>query len=257
MRRLGIRRYLTTGILLLLPIWLTWIVLRFLFNLLSSVTAPLLRAVGWPDTLDWLLVIVGALVTLVLIYLLGWLGSMVVGARLLGAFDRLMERVPLVKSIYGGTKKLLNVIQGSPGQAQRVVLVGFPHQGMKAVALVTRTLTDTVTGEQYAAVYVPTTPNPTSGFLQLVPVADVHPSDMSIDEAMSFIISGGAINPQRFAPAEQTPDGEAAAEQTPDGEAAAEQTPDGEAAAEQTPDGEAPGGKASPRPPVNPQRPGR
>ena len=237
MHRLGVRRYLVTGILLLLPVWLTWVVLRFLFNTLASVTVPALRAVGWPEGLDWLLVIVGALATLVLIYLVGWLGSMVFGARLLRAFDRLMERVPLVKSVYGGTRKLLSVLQGSPGQAaQRVVLVDFPHSGMRAVGLVTRTLTDTATGERYAAVYVPTTPNPTSGFLQLVPVADVHPSDMTLDEAMSFIISGGAINPQRFAPAEETPDGQAA-------------SPAGD-----TPDPEAP---APARPPVNPQRPGQ
>jgi uncharacterized membrane protein len=198
MHRLGLRRYLAAGILLVLPIWLTWIVVRFIFTTLSSVSAPLLRAVGWPDRLDWLLVVVGAVVTLVLIYLLGWFGTRVFGRRLLRAFDRLMERVPLVQTIYGGTRKLLQVMQSSPGRAQRVVLVDFPHPGMKAVALVTKVLTDTATGEEYAAVYVPTTPNPTSGFLELVPLANVHPSDMTVDEAMSFIISGGVINPQRF-----------------------------------------------------------
>ncbi len=204
MHKLGIRRYLVAGILLFLPIWLTWIVVRFVFTTLASVSEPLLRVIGWPGTLDWLLVIVGALLTLLLIYLLGWFGTRVFGKRLLRAFDRLVARIPLVQTIYGGTKKLLNVVQTSPEQAQRVVLVDFPHQGMKAVGLVTRVLTDTVTGEEYAAVYVPTTPNPTSGFLELVPVAQVHPSDMSIDEAMSFIISGGAINPARFAEAGST-----------------------------------------------------
>jgi uncharacterized membrane protein len=198
MHKLGIRRYLIAGILLFLPIWLTWIVVRFIFNTLASVSAPLLRAIGWPDHLDWLLVVVGAVLTLLLIYLLGWFGTRVFGKRLLQAFDQLVERIPLVQTIYGGTKKLLNVVQTSPEQAQRVVLVDFPHPGMKAVGLVTRVLTDTVTGEEYAAVYVPTTPNPTSGFLELVPIADVQPSDMSMDEAMTFIISGGAINPQRF-----------------------------------------------------------
>jgi uncharacterized membrane protein len=198
MHKLGIRRYLAAGSLLFLPIWLTWIVVRFVFNTLASVSAPLLRATGWPDRLDWLLVIVGAVLTLLLIYLLGWFGTRVFGRRLLRTFDRLVERIPLVQTIYGGTKKLLNVVQTSPEQAQRVVLVEFPHPGMKAVGLVTRVLTDTATGEEYAAVYVPTTPNPTSGFLELVPIADVHPSDMTMDEAMSFIISGGAINPERF-----------------------------------------------------------
>jgi uncharacterized membrane protein len=204
MHKLGIRRYLVAGILLFLPIWLTWIVVRFVFTTLASVSEPLLRVIGWPDNLDWLLIVVGALLTLLLIYLLGWFGTRVFGRRLLRTFDRIVERIPLVQTIYGGTKKLLNVVQTSPEQAQRVVLVDFPHPGMKAVGLVTRVLIDTVTGEEYAAVYVPTTPNPTSGFLELVPVAQVHPSDMSIDEAMSFIISGGAINPARFAEAGST-----------------------------------------------------
>lgn len=198
MHRLDIRRYLVAGILLFLPIWLTWVVVRFVFTALASVTEPLLQAVGWPQRLDWLLVVVGALLTLLLIYLLGLLGTRVFGARMLRAFDRLVERIPLVQTIYGGTKKLLSVVQSSPEHAQRVVLVDFPHPGMKAVGLVTRELTDTATGERYAAVYVPTTPNPTSGFLELVPIAHVHPSDMTVDEAMSFIISGGAINPSRF-----------------------------------------------------------
>jgi uncharacterized membrane protein len=201
MHKLGIRRYLIAGVLLFLPIWLTWIVVRLVFTTLASVSEPVLRVVGWPDDLEWLLVIVGALLTLLLIYLLGWFGTRVFGKRLLRRFDLVVARVPLVQAIYGGTKKLLNVVQTSPEQAQRVVLIEFPRPGMKAVGLVTRVLTDTVTGEEYAAVYVPTTPNPTSGFLELVPVADVHPSDMSIDEAMSFIISGGAINPARFSDA--------------------------------------------------------
>ncbi len=198
MHKLGIRGYLVTGVLLFLPIWLTWIVVRFVFTTLASVSEPLLRAMGWPDNLDWLLVVVGALVTVVLIYLLGWFGTRVLGKRLLDGFDRVVARIPLVQTVYGGIKKLIDVVQSSPDQAQRVVLVDFPHRDMKAIGLVTRVLTDTVTGEEYAAVYVPTTPNPTSGFLELVPIAHVHPSDMSMDEAMSFIISGGAINPARF-----------------------------------------------------------
>lgn len=206
MRRLGVRRYLVAGILLALPLWLTWIVLRFVFNMLASVTAPAFRAVGWPEQLEWLLVIVGAAATLVLIYLLGWFGSMLIGRRLLHAFDRLMERIPLVQTIYGGTKKLLNVVQTAPDQAQRVVLIEFPHPGMRCIGLVTRMLVDTVTGEEYAAIYVPTTPNPTSGFLELVPVDRVYPSNMSMDEAMSFIISGGALNPARFAEKPEPPE---------------------------------------------------
>lgn len=200
MRRLNLQRYLVTGVLLLLPLWLTYLVLRFVFTTLAGISAPLVRAVA--DLPEWALLLVSGVLTLLLLYLLGWFGSWVFGRRLIHYFDSLVTRIPLVQSIYGGAKKLLNVLQSSPDQAQRVVLVEFPHPGMKAVGLVTRVLTDQVTGEQYAAVYVPTTPNPTSGFLELVPLDRVHPSDMSLDEAMTFIISGGAINPQRFTPAD-------------------------------------------------------
>jgi uncharacterized membrane protein len=203
MHKLAIQRRLLTGVLLILPLWLTYLVIRFVFHTLAGVTAPAVRTAA--DLPEWALLLLSAGLTLLLLYLLGWLGSWVLGKRLIHSFDRLMERIPMVQSIYGGAKKLLNVLQSSPESAQRVVLVDFPHQGMKAVGLVTRVLTDQVTGHEYAAVYVPTTPNPTSGFLELVPVDRVHPSDMTLDEAMTFIMSGGAINPSRFTPKPAAP----------------------------------------------------
>jgi uncharacterized membrane protein len=90
------------------------------------------------------------------------------------------------------------MVATKPEGAQRVVLIDFPHQGMKAVGLVTRTLRDEATGREYAAVYVPTTPNPTSGYLEVVPVDRLTPTDWSLDQAMAFIISGGAIAPDRI-----------------------------------------------------------
>ena len=85
-----------------------------------------------------------------------------------------------------------------PEQTQRVALIEFPTPGMKAVGLITRTLTDRDTGEQLAAVFIPTTPNPTSGYLEIVPMAKVVLTDLSFDEAMSFVITGGAVGPERI-----------------------------------------------------------
>lgn len=207
-KRHSIRRYLLTGLLIFFPIWLTWIVLAFVFGMLSKVSAPLVRPlfsgmsnhVGWLG-LDWLQSVIGVILTLLFLYLLGYVGSRVIGIRLLELFDRLVARIPLVQNIYGGTKRLVQVLQTKPDKAQRVVFIDFPHKGMKALGLVTRTLIEPGTGRELAAVYVPTTPNPTSGYLELVPVEDLVPSDMSLDEAMSFIISGGAIAPPQFSPA--------------------------------------------------------
>jgi uncharacterized membrane protein len=205
MRKLGVRRYLIAGILLAIPLWLTFVVVRLLFNLLRGVSQPALSwLVDWPD---WALAIVSVVITVLGLYLLGMFGTWVIGKRLVGAFDRLMERIPLVQTVYGGAKKLLNVMQTAPDtDQQRVVLVEFPHPGMRSVGLVTRILTDTETGQDYAAVYVPTTPNPTSGFLELVPMDRVYPSNMTMDEAMTFIISGGAVNPARFVEKKDTGD---------------------------------------------------
>jgi uncharacterized membrane protein len=196
MHRLGLRRYLIAGILVFLPLWLTYVIVKFIFTILAGVSEPLLRGVlDWPQ---WALLAVSAILTLLLIYLLGWLASWVFGKRLIHLFDRLLERVPLVQTIYGGARKLLSVLQTSPDQSQRVVLVERPDDGVKMVGLVTRFLTDTTTGEDYAAVYLPSTPNPTAGTLELVSLDYVHPSHMSMDEAMSFIVSGGTVSPARF-----------------------------------------------------------
>ena len=100
--------------------------------------------------------------------------------------------------MYGSVKKLIGVLQKKPDNIERVVLINFPHSKMKAVGLVTRTLVDSHTGQELAAVYVPTTPNPTGGYLQIVPVDELVSTDWTMDEAMTFIISGGAIAPDNI-----------------------------------------------------------
>ena len=126
---------------------------------------------------------------------MGWLAHRVIGRRVLDAFDRLLTRIPVVQTIYGGTKKLMAVLQNKPTGLQRVVLVDFPRRGMKVVGFVTRILIEEGTGREMAAVYIPTTPNPTGGYLELVPVNELTPTDWTMDQAMAFIISGGAVAP--------------------------------------------------------------
>ena len=142
--------------------------------------------------------IVAVMIVLCGLYVLGWGVNRVVGKRLLGLFETLMDRLPLVQTVYGSVKKLIGALQTEPSETQRVVLIEFPHENMKTVGLVTRTLTDSQTGRKLAAVYVPTTPNPTSGYLEIVPVERLVSTDWTFDEAMSFVISGGAVAPERF-----------------------------------------------------------
>jgi len=121
--------------------------------------------------------------------------------------------VPLASTIYGSARKLLDILQTKPDGTQRVVLIDFPHSQMKSVGFVTRVIREQDSGRELAAVYVPTTPNPTSGYLEIVPVEKITPTDWTVDQAMSFIISGGAVSPDSipFAAPAATPPGPPAA----------------------------------------------
>ena len=197
LQKLNLRRYFIAGILVFLPLWLTYVVGKFVFTILAGVTAPLLSGVlDWPT---WAINTIGVVLTLVLIYLLGWFANRVLGSQLLQFVHRLFDRIPLVQTVYGAIRKLLDVLESTPDQPQRVVLVERPDDGVKMVGLVTRVLTDTATGQDYAAVYLPSTPNPTAGALELVSMEYVQPSQMTLEEAMRFVVSGGAIPPARFA----------------------------------------------------------
>jgi uncharacterized membrane protein len=207
-RTAHIQRYLITGILTIVPVWITFLVFRFILAQLSGIGTPWVRVFSRtvrphsPMAAEWLLQpwfqsTLAVFLTLLALYLLGWAVSLVIGKRLLRVFDAVMERIPLVHTIYGGTKKLLAALQQKPDGVQRVVLISFPSPEMKTVGFVTRILRDE-NGKELAAVYVPTTPNPTSGYLEIVPVEHVISTDWTLDEAMTFIISGGAVAPERL-----------------------------------------------------------
>ncbi|MDQ1118586.1 MULTISPECIES: DUF502 domain-containing protein [Pseudoxanthomonas] len=195
-----------TGLLTLLPIWLTWVVIKFVFVLLSDASRPLIEPLAQQIARDfpvaapwftgaWVQAVIALVATVLLILLVGVLTRRVIGQKLLQWFEALIRRVPLASTIYTGARQLLDMLQTKPGSTQRVVLIDFPHRDMKTVGLVTRVMREEGTGRELAAVYVPTTPNPTGGYLEIVPVDQLTPTDWTVDQAMSFIISGGAIAP--------------------------------------------------------------
>jgi len=199
-------RYILIGFFTVAPLWVTWLVFDFLFSLLARTGAPFLRAGArgirpFSDTLaDWLAnptvhYLLAALVTLAGLYGIGLLTSMVLGRRLIAMMERLVERVPLVQTIYGATKRFLNSLQKPPVSGQRVVLIAFPSPEMKAVGFITKVMTDPDTGRELAAVYVPTSPNPTSGYIEIVPLDQVVQTDWGMEEAMAFVMTGGTNAP--------------------------------------------------------------
>ena len=188
-----LRRYFIAGVLTAIPLWVTWWVLSFVFRQLSALGLP------WLQALATRLQEQAPLVAMVLrderLQHHSWFATRVIGQRLMNLGERLIERLPLVQTVYGGTKKMLSALSEPPTGVRRVVLIDFPAAHMRTVGLVTRTLRDRATGQELAAVYVPTTPNPTSGYLEIVPLERLISTDWTMDEAMAFIISGGTMAP--------------------------------------------------------------
>jgi uncharacterized membrane protein len=199
-------RYLLIGFFTVAPLWVTWLVFDFLLGILAGAGGPLLRASAravapFSETLaSWLLdssfqKAVAVLLTLVALYLIGLLASLVLGRKLIAAMEGMLGRLPLVQTIYGGTKRFLHSLRKPPVSGQRVVLISFPTPEMKAVGLVTKILRDEESGRELAAVYVPTSPNPTSGYIEIVPIEELVQTDWTLEQAMSFVMTGGANAP--------------------------------------------------------------
>lgn len=196
-------RNLVAGLLVIAPLWVTYLVFNFLLGLLTRAGQPGVNALARffdpyaPAVSEflrapWFESALAALLTLAVLYLLGWGTSLVVGKRLLAWFESLLDRIPLVKAIYGSAKTLVNMLQQKPDKAQRVALLPFPSPDMRVVVLVTRVLKDAHTGADLAVVYVPTAPNPTSGYVEIVPLERLTMLDWSVEEAMRFIVTSGA-----------------------------------------------------------------
>lgn len=201
-RRLGplrrlvvhIERTLGAGILVVLPIGVTALILKFFFDLLDPLLQdPVLSKLPGPEIPG-----LGLLALVVLVYCAGLVTTQVLGRSVLEFGHRVLEFIPVVKSIYGTTRSAVELLSNSTDLPySRVVLVAFPHPGMQSIGLVTSRMLD-ADGEGTLAVYIPTTPIPSSGFLVMVKAEDVTPTDMTVEDAMKVIISGGLLAEQEF-----------------------------------------------------------
>lgn len=200
-------RYLILGLLTVAPLWVTWLVFEFVFTQLSAIGGPWVAlltdalATRFPgiDTLraPGFQAAIAVVLTLVVLIAIGWLAGNIIGQRIIHQLERLVLNVPLVAAIYGGTKRFLAAMKEKPGGLQRVVLISFPTDNMKAVGLVTKVIRDVETGRELAVVYVPTAPNPTSGYIEIVPIERVVSTNWTIDEAMAFVMTGGVTSPEQ------------------------------------------------------------
>ncbi len=188
-----LRVRLLVGFLVSFPLVVTLFFGRFLFNLLDRWFRPISEALfGFP------LVGVGMILSLLVILALGGIATNVVGGRLLQWFERRIAGVPLLSPIYAGARQITEAIQiRDAAEFRRVVLVRFPNSGFKAVGFVTREFAfkTRFSDRPSALVFVPTTPNPTSGFLVSIDEAEMETLDITIEEGVKMIISGGLLTP--------------------------------------------------------------
>ncbi|HTQ37356.1 MAG TPA: DUF502 domain-containing protein [Steroidobacteraceae bacterium] len=195
----ALRRYLVTGLLVWVPLGVTLLTFRFLLDLADEVL-PLLPARWQPDALLGFHVPgFGAIVALVVLLGTGILLRNLLGSTLVSWWEDLMNRIPLVRSIYSGAKGITEtLVSDKGGSFSKVVLVEYPRRDSWSIGFVTAADVpdvDAVTGRKVVCVYMPTTPNPTSGFILYVPVEDVRETDMSTDAAMKMVVTMGMVMP--------------------------------------------------------------
>lgn len=189
------KKYLLTGLLIWTPVAVTVWVLQLIVNTMDQ-TLNLLP-LEWRPTMH--IPGLGVVLTVVVVLVTGVLASNLLGQKLLQFWEGVLRRIPVVNSIYGGVKQVSDTLLAPGGQAfRKVLLVQYPRQGSWTVAFQTgRPGGDVVNHLQgeYVSVYVPTTPNPTSGFFLMMPSSDVIELDMSVDEALRYVISMGVVSP--------------------------------------------------------------
>ncbi|MFH1265786.1 MAG: DUF502 domain-containing protein [Planctomycetota bacterium] len=220
--RKGFRSRITAGLILVLPIWITVVVVSFVFRLMrdaslwlveaflfSPIGRPLLSSWGvsseqlaeagvkaLPSLLAWGIGLLSVVLTIGLLYALGAVTTNVLGNRVVRAGETLVDRLPFIKVVYQSSKKVLETFTAESTRAfQRVVLVPFPTKDAHTVGFVTHVSKDARTGEELYSLFVPTVPNPTTGYVLIVRPSDVIELDWSIEQAVKAIMSGGVLMP--------------------------------------------------------------
>ncbi len=182
-----------------LPILVTFVILRFLVDLLDQTMALLPKAYQPEQLFGIHLPGLGVLLSLLLLLVTGIIATNILGQRLVSWSESILERIPLVRSIYNATKQVIQAIFATNSQAfRKVLLVEYPRKDMWSLAFqtgVTNAELNRHSKSELISIFIPTTPNPTSGYLMMVPKSDVIELAMTIDEALKFIISLGVMQP--------------------------------------------------------------
>ncbi|MEO0085548.1 MAG: DUF502 domain-containing protein [candidate division WOR-3 bacterium] len=195
-----LRRHFLAGLATLLPLGLTVFAIWFLVSNLGRILRPLLVLAPWIQQLPgWVVTVAGFVGLVILTILIGALTSGIVGREFVRRLDRLFQRLPLAREIYGSARQLTDAVFVQRSSLRKAVLAEYPRPGVFAVGFLTSEerviLPD---GRPALMVFFPTSPNPTSGWLALIPESDVRDAGMSIEEGLKFVVSGGLVRPGDF-----------------------------------------------------------
>ncbi|MEP7247523.1 MAG: DUF502 domain-containing protein [Gammaproteobacteria bacterium] len=197
-RNWSLRRYLVAGLLVWLPILASLWVITFIVNLMDR-TLLLLPVAYRPEALfGFPLPGLGIVFALVIVLITGLMVTNLIGRRIVRYWDGIIRRIPLVRSIHGGVKSFAESMFSTSSSFRTVVMIEYPRVGMWSIGFITADDVGEIsqkTGVPHACVYVPTTPNPTAGFIMMVPKSDVVELEMSVDAAMKMIITCGVVMP--------------------------------------------------------------
>jgi uncharacterized membrane protein len=190
----SLQRNILAGIITIGPLFVTWLVFSFVLGNLAKAGLPLVHVLTsvFPEeglAQPWAQSVLAVVLTLAVLYVLGRVTSLVIGRQAFGLFESLLERLPFVAKVYTSVRQLLDSMMAKKDTSQRVVLVDFPIAGQKSIGFLTRTMVDSSTGEELAAVLLPNAINPTSAFLQLLPISRVTITDLTMEQAMSMLMT--------------------------------------------------------------------
>jgi uncharacterized membrane protein len=192
-----VRNRLMSGLLVLIPLAVTLFILKVLFNSLTAFARPLLRP--WLGELnEMVLALIALVATVAGIYVVGGVATHLVGRRLIHYGESLLLRLPIVKTVYSASKQVVDAFSATGKNSfEAVVAVEYPRRGAWTIGFVTGSVVNPE-GVRLFAVFVATTPNPTSGFLILFPEEDVVYTDIAVEDGIKMIVSGGMLAPKQF-----------------------------------------------------------
>lgn len=191
------KKYFIAGLLVWLPIWATYFIIKFLVDLMDK-TLSLIPHRYQPDQLLGVHIPgLGFVFTVAILFLTGLLMANFIGHRLVAGWEKLLSRIPLIRSIHAAVKQVSHALLHPSGNSfRKVLLIQYPREGIWSIAFLTSDKFNAAPGDEpMVTVFVPTTPNPTSGFLTIVPKKDTTELDVNVEEALRMVISLGVVLP--------------------------------------------------------------